>query len=98
MTLESKTLYGTITCTISCEFRRSKKKEKFVPLKGNYQQKYEHLIGKDSALEAAKKTELNKNYGMVSAESKRDRRTVEDIQKEIREKKRQKLENDDNDS
>ena len=49
------------------------------------------FLGKESALEAARKTELNKSYGMVSAESKKDRRTVEDIQKEIREKKRQKL-------
>ncbi len=40
-------------------------------------------------------SELNKSYGMVSAESKKDRRTVEDIQAEIRAKKRQKLEGED---
>lgn len=51
--------------------------------------------GKDSALDAARKTELkNKSYGMVSAESKKDRRTVEDIQAEIRAKKRQKVEHE----
>ena len=70
---------------------KRRKREKFVPARGNYQQKYEHLIGKDSALDAARRTELKKSYGMVSAESKRDRRTVEDIQAELRAKKRQKL-------
>lgn len=29
----------------------------------NYKDKYAHLIGQDSALEAAKKTETNKTYG-----------------------------------
>jgi len=43
-------------------------------------------------LDAARRTEMNKSYGMVSAKSKMDKRTVEDIQKEIREKKRAKLE------
>ena len=42
-------------------------------------------------MDAARKTEMNKSYGMVSAESKKDRRTVEDIQAELRAKKRQKL-------
>lgn len=34
----------------------------FVP-NSNYQDKYEHLIGKTSALEAARKTVANSNYG-----------------------------------
>lgn len=29
----------------------------------NYKDKYVHLIGQDSAIEAAKRTESNKNYG-----------------------------------
>lgn len=29
----------------------------------NYKNKYAHLIGEDSALEAARKTETNKSYG-----------------------------------
>ena len=45
----------------------------------------------DSALDAAKKTETNAQYGMVSAEEKKDRRTVEDIQAELRAKKKQKV-------
>ena len=43
-------------------------------------------------MEAARKTEVKSQFGMVSAEQKKDRRTVEDIQAEIRAKKRQKLE------
>jgi|LakMenEpi03Aug12_release.lakeMendotaPanAssembly.Ray.scaffolds.fasta_scaffold1911908_1 hypothetical protein len=38
-----------------------------------------------------RKTEMNKSYGMVSAESKKDKRSVEDIQKDIRAKKKMKL-------
>jgi hypothetical protein len=34
---------------------------------------------------------MNKSYGMVSAESKKDKRSVEDIQKDIRAKKKMKL-------
>ena len=56
---------------------------------------YEHLIGNESALDAARVTETNKSYGMVSAESKKDKRTVEDIQAEIRAKKRMKLAQED---
>jgi len=74
------------------ERERKATEKSFVPKSGHYQAKYEHLIGKESALDAARRTELKKSYGMVSAESKRDKRTVEDIQKEIREKKRAKLE------
>jgi len=69
---------------------RAKQEKKFVP-RTNYKQKYEHLIGNESALEAARVTETNKSYGMVSAESKKDKRTVEVIQAEIRAKKKMKL-------
>ena len=73
------------------EKQRKKVDKNFVP-KTNYQQKYEHLIGSETALEAAKVTEANKSYGMVSAELKKDKRTVEDIQAEIRAKKKMRLE------
>ena len=56
---------------------------------------YEHLIGNESALDAARVTETNKSYGMVSAESKKDKRTVEVIQAEIRAKKKMKLAEED---
>merc|ERR1712150_347050 len=76
------------------EKKRAKGEKKFVP-RTNYQAKYEHLIGNESALEAAAVTDTNKSYGMVSAESKKDKRTVEDIQAEIRAKKRMKLAQED---
>lgn len=43
-------------------FKSRKRKNDFVP-NSNYKDKYEHLIGKESALEAAKKTEANSSYG-----------------------------------
>ncbi len=52
---------------------------------------YEHLIGSESALDAARVMETNKSFGMVSAESKKDKRSVEVIQAEIRAKKKMKL-------
>ena len=73
------------------EKQRKKNEKKFVP-KTNYQQKYEHLIGTEAALEAAKVADPNKSYGMVSSELKKDKRTVEVIQAEIRAKKKMKLE------
>merc|ERR1712059_129082 len=75
------------------ETERSRTLNKVQP-KTNYKEKYEHLIGKDAALAAAHslKTDENTQYGMVSAELKKDRRTVEDIQAELRAKKRMKLE------
>lgn len=75
------------------EAERSRTLNKIQP-KTNYKEKYEHLIGKEAALEAAHslKTDSNTQYGMVSAEQKKDRRTVEDIQAEIRAKKKMKLE------
>jgi len=74
------------------EFERSRTLNKVQP-KTNYKEKYEHLIGKDSALDAAKKMDTDQTYGMVSADQKKDRRTVEDIQAEIRAKKRLKVDN-----
>ena len=56
-----------------------------------YRQKYEHLIGTEAALDAARVAEAKGSYGMVSAEEKKDKRTVEDIQAEIRAKKKMKL-------
>jgi len=70
-------------------YQQSKKK-KFVPRGNNYQHKYEHLIGSEEDFKVAKKAEVNsdRSFGMVSAESKKDRRTVEQVQAEIRAKKR----------
>lgn len=74
------------------------KKKKFVP-RNNYHQKYEHLIGSEEDFTVAKKAEVNsdRSFGMVSAESKKDRRTVEQVQAEIRAKKRANTANVDDD-
>ena len=56
----------------------------FVPTKSNYRDKYQHLIGdaKD------KIGQVNKSFGFVSAEEKKDRRTMEQIQADIRAKRK----------
>ena len=72
------------------EKQRAKREKKFVP-RTNYKQKYHHLIGSEAALDAASVADSKKSFGMVSAESKKDKRTVEDIQAEIRAKKKIKL-------
>ncbi|KAJ6635147.1 Sperm-associated antigen 7 [Pseudolycoriella hygida] len=70
---------------------KAKKPEKIVP-HSNYKDKYVHLIGQESALEAAKKTESNKLYGFVPSENKRDIRSIEQTMADIQAKKRLKLE------
>ena len=72
--------------------KRRKTEKNFVPKQVNYQHKYEHLIGNETALAGAKELESNKSYGMVSAEEKKDKRTMEQIQADIRAKKRLKPE------
>ncbi|OXU21981.1 hypothetical protein TSAR_006752, partial [Trichomalopsis sarcophagae] len=67
--------------------RCQKEKQKFIP-NSNYKDKYEHLIGKEAALEAAKKTEANSNYGCVPSQNKKDQRSIEQTLADIKEKKR----------
>lgn len=79
----------------------------------NYKDKYAHLIGQDSAIEAAKRTESNKNYGFgklkqiwnlndfwiyvfdfifsVPSANKRDVRSIEAVQADLKAKKKMKL-------
>jgi len=62
-----------VTCDFECwlqqELERKqeeewaqKKTKDFVP-NSNYREKYEHLIGREAAKEAARKTQTNKLYG-----------------------------------
>ncbi|XP_012288682.1 sperm-associated antigen 7 homolog [Orussus abietinus] len=67
-----------------------KRKQDFVP-NCNYKDKYEHLIGKEAALEAARKTEASSTYGCVPSENKKDQRSIEQTLADIR-AKRKKLE------
>ncbi|CAK9826930.1 Sperm-associated antigen 7 [Anthophora retusa] len=64
-----------------------KRKDTFVP-NSYYKDKYQHLIGKEAALEAARKTEANSSYGYVPSENKKDQRSIEQTLADIRAKKR----------
>lgn len=64
-----------------------KRKDNFTP-NSYYKDKYEHLIGKEAALEAARKTEANSSYGCVPSENKKDQRSIEQTLADIRAKKR----------
>ncbi|KAK0073536.1 hypothetical protein PV325_009571 [Microctonus aethiopoides] len=77
-------------------YKSRKRKNNFVP-NTNYKDKYEHLIGKEAALEAARKTEATSSYGCVPSENKKDQRSIEQTLADIRAKKK-KLEilNEDN--
>ncbi|XP_068618360.1 sperm-associated antigen 7 homolog [Battus philenor] len=57
-----------------------------------YKQKYAHLIGQEAALDAAHKTNVNKSYGEVPSENKKDLRSIEQTMADIRAKKMRKAE------
>ena len=67
--------------------KTKKRKDNFVP-NSFYKDKYQHLIGKEAALEAARKTEANSSYGCVPSENKKDQRSIEQTLADIRAKKR----------
>ncbi|XP_014672576.1 PREDICTED: sperm-associated antigen 7 homolog [Priapulus caudatus] len=67
------------------------KSTEFVP-HSNYKDKYEKLIGKTAAKDAAIITTANKQYGFVPSENKTDKRSIEETMNQIREKKKKKLE------
>ncbi|XP_059058066.1 sperm-associated antigen 7 homolog [Achroia grisella] len=57
-----------------------------------YKQKYAHLIGQEAAIDAAQKTNVNKSYGEVPSENKKDQRSIEQTMADIRAKKLRKAE------
>jgi hypothetical protein len=59
-----------------------------------YKEKYAHLIGHDAAINAAQRTNMNKNYGEVPSENKKDQRSIEQTMADIRAKKMKKAETD----
>nr|CAD7408317.1 unnamed protein product [Timema poppensis] len=67
-----------------------RKPKRFVP-NSNYREKYEHLIGRESAKEAARVTQTNKQYGFVPSENKKDVRSIEQTLADIQSKKRLKV-------
>lgn len=68
-------------------------KKDFVP-NTNYKDKYERLIGKESAKDAARVTQTNKQYGFVPSANKKDLRSIEQTLADIQSKKRMKLSHD----
>lgn len=62
-----------------------------------YKQKYAHLIGQEAAIDAAQKTNVNKSYGEVPSENKKDQRSIEQTMADIRAKKMKKAETAGND-
>ncbi|CAH0730039.1 unnamed protein product, partial [Brenthis ino] len=77
------------------EEKTRKRKHGKVELSGTfYKQKYAHLIGQDAAIEAAQKTNMNKSYGEVPSENKKDLRSIEQTMADIKAKKVKKAEID----
>jgi len=57
-----------------------------------YLEKYEHLLGKETAKDAARITSTNKQYGFVPSENKKDQRSIEQTLADIQAKKKKKSE------
>lgn len=73
--------------------RSRKRKHDKEQLSGTfYKQKYAHLIGEDAAINAAQKTNMNKSYGEVPSENKKDLRSIEQTMADIKAKKVKKAE------
>ncbi|XP_045495951.1 sperm-associated antigen 7 [Colias croceus] len=72
---------------------RSRKRKNKEEISGTfYKQKYAHLIGQEAALDAAHKTNMNKNYGEVPSANKKDQRSIEQTMADIKAKKMKKIE------
>lgn len=56
----------------------------------HYSTKYDRLFGNEQVKEATKVTQINRKYGFVSSENKKDQRSIEQTLDDIRAKKRQK--------
>jgi len=63
-----------------------------VPSSSHYHNKYQHLIGTESAEAAAKSMRANAAYGFVTSENKKDKRSIEETLADIRSKKKLKTE------
>lgn len=75
------------------EDKNRKRKRGIEELSGtHYKQKYAHLIGQEAAIDAAQKTNMNKNYGEVPSENKKDLRSIEQTMADIKAKKMKKAE------
>uniref|UniRef100_A0A0N7ZB83 R3H domain-containing protein n=1 Tax=Scylla olivacea TaxID=85551 RepID=A0A0N7ZB83_SCYOL len=57
------------------------------PGSNKFLEKYERLVGKETGKEAARILEVNKQFGFVRSELKKDKRTIEETLADIRAKK-----------
>lgn len=81
------------------EERNRKRKRGKEELSGTfYKQKYAHLIGQEAAIDAAQKTNVNKSYGEVPSENKKDQRSIEQTMADIKAKKMKKAETEKKDA
>ncbi|CAD0201033.1 unnamed protein product [Chrysodeixis includens] len=81
------------------EERNRKRKRGKEELRGTfYKQKYAHLIGQEAAIDAAQKTNVNKSYGEVPSENKKDQRSIEQTMADIKAKKMKKAETEKRDA
>lgn len=71
---------------------------KLVEPVGNYKDKYNHIIGKLAAKDAARATKANDTFGMVPSKNKRDVRSIEETLNAISAKKRKKREEEEKNS
>jgi len=67
--------------------RPVRKRKPEVTPQHDYHQEYEHLLGKETARDAARLTAANKSYGFVPSENKRDHRTIEEVLAESKAKR-----------
>ncbi|KAB7507963.1 Sperm-associated antigen 7 [Armadillidium nasatum] len=73
------------------EEERAKKLRK-EPVPNKFLEKYERLVGKESGLKAARVLEANnKQFGFVSSEMKKDKRTIEETLADIKRAKKSKM-------
>ncbi|KAL7640802.1 UNVERIFIED_CONTAM: hypothetical protein RMT77_009077 [Armadillidium vulgare] len=73
------------------EEERAKKLRK-EPVPNKFLEKYERLVGKESGLKAARVLEANnKQFGFVSSELKKDKRTIEETLADIKRAKKSKM-------
>uniref|UniRef100_A0A182YPS3 Uncharacterized protein n=1 Tax=Anopheles stephensi TaxID=30069 RepID=A0A182YPS3_ANOST len=72
----------------SLEDREAATKAVEIKPSSNYNKKYLHIFGNDATTETAHKTELNRSYGYVPSENKKDVRSIEQTMADISAKKR----------
>jgi len=77
--------------TKQAEEEEARSKPVTVVPNSNYKDKYEKLIGRESAKDAARIATPNRQFGFVPSENKKDQRSIEQTLADLRAKKKQKV-------